>query len=120
MSYVYVPNSESVVHPVMVDFGEGSCSCCSCSCSCCCDRGKTKSTPCPTWTELLSLDWSLTIFPNLGLRGVCHQISILPLVQNNSHYPRGGGGVKKIIQLRPKLNTKLGLNTTTTTTTRNF
>ena len=45
----------SVVHFVLVDFGGGSC-----CCSCCCDRGKTKSTPCPTWTELLSLDWSLT------------------------------------------------------------
>ena len=37
------------------DFGGGSCSC-SCPCSCCscctCDGGKTKSTPCPTWTEL--------------------------------------------------------------------
>ena len=41
----------------MVDFGEGSCS----SCCCCCDRGKTKSTPGPTWTGLLSLNWSLTI-----------------------------------------------------------
>ena len=57
MREVYVPNSKSVVHFVLVDFGEG----CSCSCSCsCCDRGKTKSTPCPTWTELLSLDLSLT------------------------------------------------------------
>ena len=56
MSYVFVPNSKSVVHFVLVDFGGG------CSCfSCCCDRGRTKSTPCPTWTGLLSLDWSLTI-----------------------------------------------------------
>ena len=40
---------------------------CSCSCSCCCDRVKTKSIPCPTWTELLSLDWSLTkSFATLG------------------------------------------------------
>ena len=41
---------------VSLDFGGGSCS------SCCysCDRGKTKSTPCPTLTELLSLNWSLT------------------------------------------------------------
>ena len=57
MSSVFVPNSKSVFHFVLVDFGEGSsCSCC----CCCCDRGKTKSTPCPTMTELLSLDWSLT------------------------------------------------------------
>ena len=35
---------------------------CSCCCCCCCDRGKTKSTLCSTWTELLSLDWSLTIY----------------------------------------------------------
>ena len=44
----------------MVDFGEGCSSCCSSCCSSSCDRGKTKSTPCPTWTELLSLNWSLT------------------------------------------------------------
>ena len=57
MSYVFVPNSKSVVHFVLVDFGGG----CSCSCSSsCCDRGKTKSTPGPTWTGLLSFDWSLT------------------------------------------------------------
>ena len=39
MSSVYVPNSKSVVHFVLVDFG----GCSSCSC-CCCDRGKTKLT----------------------------------------------------------------------------
>ena len=50
----------SVVHFVLVDFGGGSCSSSCCSCCCSCDRGKTKSTPCLTWTELLSLDWSLT------------------------------------------------------------
>ena len=50
VSYVFVPNSKSVVHFVLVDFGGGS----SCSCSSCCDRGKTKSTPGPTLTGLLS------------------------------------------------------------------
>ena len=55
MNYVYVPNSKSVVHFVLVDFGEGS------SCSSCCDRGKTKLTIWSTCNELLSLDWSLTI-----------------------------------------------------------
>ena len=55
MNSVYVPNYKSIVHCVQVYFDGGS-SCCSSSC----DRGKTKSTPCPTWTELLSLDWSLT------------------------------------------------------------
>ena len=54
MSYVFVPNSKSVVHFVLVDFGGG---CFSSSC----DRGKARSTPGPTWTGLLSLDWSLTI-----------------------------------------------------------
>ena len=42
------------------DFGEGSSSSSCCCCCCSCDGGKTKSTLCPTWTELLSLDWSLT------------------------------------------------------------
>ena len=60
MREVYVPNSKSVVHFVLVDFG-GGCSCSYSCCSCCCDRGRTKSTPCPTWTELLGLDMSLTI-----------------------------------------------------------
>ena len=46
VSEVYVPNSKSVVHFLLVDFGGGSCYC-SCSCSCC-DRRKTKSNPCPT------------------------------------------------------------------------
>ena len=55
MSYVFVPNSKSLVHFVLVDFGGGSGSCC------CCYGGKTKSTPCLTWTEVLSLDWSLAI-----------------------------------------------------------
>ena len=48
MSYVFVPNSMSVVHFVLVDFGE--------------DvllllvfvTGETRSTPGPTWTGLLS------------------------------------------------------------------
>ena len=39
-----MPNSKSVVHLPLVDFGEGSSS----SCSCCCDRRKTKSTPYPS------------------------------------------------------------------------
>ena len=56
MSYVFVQNFKSVVHFVLLDFG-GGCS----SCSSCCDGGKTKSTPGPTWTGLLSLNWSLTI-----------------------------------------------------------
>ena len=47
-------NFKSVEHFLVVDFGGG------CSSSSSCDGGKTKSTPCPTWTELLSLDWSLT------------------------------------------------------------
>ena len=47
----------SVVHPVLVDFGEGSS-----SSSSCCDSRKTKSNPCPAWTKLLSLDCSLTKF----------------------------------------------------------
>jgi len=46
VSYVFDPNSKTVVHFVLVDFGGG--------CSCCCDRGETKSTPGPTWTGLLS------------------------------------------------------------------
>ena len=38
---VYVSNVRLLVHPLLIDFGEGSFSyCCSC-----CDRGKTKSTP---------------------------------------------------------------------------
>ena len=57
MSKLFVPTPKSVVHFVLVYFGEGS----SCSSSSC-DRGKTKSNPCPTWTGLMSLDWSLTIF----------------------------------------------------------
>ena len=36
VSYVFVPNSKSVVHFVLVDFGGG----CSCSSCCCCDMGK--------------------------------------------------------------------------------
>ena len=40
VSYFYVPNSKSVVHFVLVDFGGGSSSS---SCSCVsCDSGKTK------------------------------------------------------------------------------
>ena len=55
-SYVYMPNFKSVGYFLVVDFGGG------CSSSSSCDRGKTKSKPCPTWTGLMSLDWSLTIF----------------------------------------------------------
>ena len=50
---VYVSNFRLIVHPLLIDFGGGSCSCCSCCCSSsccccycsCCDRGNTKSTP---------------------------------------------------------------------------
>ena len=56
VSKVYPSNSKPVVNFALVNFGWGSSSSCSY-----CDRGKTKSTPCPTWTELLSLDKSLTI-----------------------------------------------------------
>ena len=51
-----MPNFKSVVHFLLVDFGEGCCYLLSC------DGGKTKSTPSPTdldWT--VRLDWSLTI-----------------------------------------------------------
>ena len=55
-------NFRLLVHPLLIDFGGGSCSSCCCSCSCCCcDRGKTKSTPSPK-TEVWTLDWSLPIF----------------------------------------------------------
>ena len=49
VSWVYVPNFKSVVYFLVVDFGGG---CHSRSSSC--ERGKTKSTPGPTWTGLLS------------------------------------------------------------------
>ena len=54
VSEVYVPNSKSVVHFLLIDFGGGSSCSCSCSCCSCCDRGKTKSTPCPC-----DLDWNV-------------------------------------------------------------
>ena len=49
-----MPNFKSVVYFLVVDFG-GGCSCCSCS-SCCGDRGKTKSTHCPS-----DLDWTVSL-----------------------------------------------------------
>ena len=55
-----MPNFKSVVYNLVVDFG-GGCRRSSCSSSSSFDRGKTKSTPCLTWTELLCYDWSLTI-----------------------------------------------------------
>ena len=47
-------NFRPLVHPFLIDFGEGSCSFCCSSC----DRGKTKSTPSPK-TEVWTLDLGL-------------------------------------------------------------
>ena len=56
VSSVYVPNTKSVAHCLLVDFGEGYL-------VTCCDRGKTKSTPSPTDLDCtVRLDWSLIIF----------------------------------------------------------
>ena len=44
-----MPNFKSVVHFLVVDFGEG----CRSRSRSCCDRGKTKSTPSP-----FDLDWN--------------------------------------------------------------
>ena len=50
-------NFRLLVHPLLIDFGEGS----SCSSSCsCCDRGETKSTPSPK-TDVWTLDLRLEL-----------------------------------------------------------
>ena len=56
VSLIYVPNTKSVAHFLVVDFGEG---CCCYLVSC--DGGETKSTPSPTVLDCtVRLDWSLT------------------------------------------------------------
>ena len=60
-----MPNFKSVVHFLLVDFGEGYLLLvvtCYLLLVTCCDGGKTKSTPSPTELDFtVRLDWSLTI-----------------------------------------------------------
>ena len=48
-------NFKLLVHPLLIDFGGGSCSSC-----CSSDRGKTKSTPSPK-TDVWTLDLRLEL-----------------------------------------------------------
>ena len=60
----------SLVHFLLVDFGEGSCSCSSC------DRGKTKSTPSLTRLRL-EFDKNMTPSSKLCIVMFCRVLSFL-------------------------------------------
>ena len=67
-----------MIHFVLVDFGEGSLFVLVLLVLA--TGGKTKSTPCPTWTGLLSLDWILDIFK---IQSYLFITDFVPLLQSN-------------------------------------
>ena len=88
MSEVFVPNSKSGVHFILVDFGGG------CSCSSC-DRFKTKSTPLSSWTGVWQKKLCLNkkfVEKNVGTRKIL--LVIKNLWTQNSFIQKKFGSTK--------------------------
>ena len=88
VSEVFVPNSKSVVHFILVDFGGG------CSCSSC-DRFKTKSTPLSSWTGVWQKKLCLNkkfVEKNVGTRKIL--LVIKNLWTQNSFIQKKFGSTK--------------------------
>ena len=95
---VYMSNFRLLVHPLLIDFGEGSSSCCCCSCSCSCDRGKTKSTPSldsRLWTgvwQLVEINVYITLFPRKARSKVTLPMIPKTMIELYTRTSGAGGG----------------------------